>query len=139
MTTVVADCHGVNWYDSKDVIDLYEIPSLQWKFTNKFGNPVYPNFGVWMSRLDDWLMMYSKKTFASFLDNTNLDLLRRGRSAFKDMAEALRFQGVTSLAIRFEFGKRDELWSTVGSKYMSDVELGKTGMGCDIFKDIFSA
>ena len=61
MTTVVADCHGVNWYDSKDVIDLYEIPSLQWKFTNQFGNTVYPNSGVWMSRLDAWLMMYGNK------------------------------------------------------------------------------
>ena len=26
---VVDDCHGVKWYDSKDVIDLNEVPSLQ--------------------------------------------------------------------------------------------------------------
>ena len=32
--TVVADCIVVKWYDSEDVIDLYEVPSLQWKFTN---------------------------------------------------------------------------------------------------------
>ena len=55
------------------------------------------------------------------------------------MAEALRFQGVVGLETRFEFGKWDELWSTVGRKYMPYVEFGKTGMGCDRFKDIFSA
>ena len=55
------------------------------------------------------------------------------------MAKALRFQGVARLATRFEFGKRDEIWSTVGRKYIPAVEFGKTGMGRDIFKDIFSA
>ena len=59
--SVVADCHGVKWYDSEDVIDSYELPSLQWNFTNRFGDPVYPNSGVWMSRLDAWLMMYVEK------------------------------------------------------------------------------
>ena len=39
--TLVADCHGLKWYDSKDVIDLDEVPSLQWNFTNQFGDPVY--------------------------------------------------------------------------------------------------
>ena len=42
------------------------------------------------------------------------------------------------LATCFEFGKHDELWSTVGRKYMPDVEFGKTGMGRDILKEIFS-
>ena len=56
--TVVSDCNVVKWYDYKDVIDLYEFPSLQWRFTNKFDDPVYPNSVVWMSRLYDWLMMY---------------------------------------------------------------------------------
>ena len=56
--TVVSDCHRVKWYNSKDEIDLYEVPSLQWKFTNKFGDALYPNYGVCMSRLDAWLMMY---------------------------------------------------------------------------------
>ena len=60
--TVVDDCHGVKWYDSEDVIDLDEVPSLQWKFTNKFDYAVYPNSGVWMSRIDAWLMIYGKKT-----------------------------------------------------------------------------
>ena len=115
-TTVVADCHGVKWYYSKDVIDLDEVPSLQWKFNNKFGDPVYPNSGVWMNRLDAWLIMYGKKTFAYFFENTNLELLRRGRSAFKDMSEVLRLQCVVRLATRFEFGKWDEVWSTVGRK-----------------------
>ena len=58
---------------------------------------------------------------------------------FNDMDEALRFQGVVMLATRFEFGKWDELWSTVGRKYMPDVEFGKTVMGRDIFKEIFSS
>ena len=39
--TLVSDFHGVKWYDSKDVIDLYEVPSLQWKFTNHFGDPFF--------------------------------------------------------------------------------------------------
>ena len=51
-----------------------------------------------------------------------------------DMAEELRFQGVVRLATRFDFGKRDEICSTVGSKYMSVVEFGKNGMGRDRFK-----
>ena len=38
---MVDDCHGVKWYDSKHVIDLNKLPSLQWKFTNQFGDPVY--------------------------------------------------------------------------------------------------
>ena len=80
-----------------------------------------------------------KKLFASFFGNTNLELLRRGRRLFKDMDKALRFQGVARLATHFEFGKRDELWSTVGRKYMRAVEFGKTGMGRDRFKDILSA
>ena len=80
-----------------------------------------------------------KKTFASLFDNTNLELFRRGRSAFKDMDEALRFQGVVRLATSFEFGKQDELWSTVGRKYMPAVVFWKTGMGRDRFKDVFSA
>ena len=79
------------------------------------------------------------KNFASFFDNTNLDLLRRDRSPFKYTDEALRFQGVLRLVTHFEFGKWDKLWSTVGRKYMPDVEFGNTGMGHDIFKDIFSA
>ena len=84
-------------------------------------------------------MIYGFKKIASFFDKTNLKLLRRGRNPFKDMAKALRFQGVERLAIRFEFGKRDEPWSNVVRKYMPDVEFGKTGMGRDIFKEIFSA
>ena len=40
-TTLVADFHRVNCYYSKDEIDLDEVPSLQWEFTNKFGDPVY--------------------------------------------------------------------------------------------------
>ena len=55
------------------------------------------------------------------------------------MVKALRFHGVVRLANRFEFGKRDELWSTVGRKYMPAVEFGNTGMVHDIFKEIFSA
>ena len=39
--TLFADFHGVKWYYSKDVIDLDEIPSIRWKFTNKFGDPFY--------------------------------------------------------------------------------------------------
>ena len=136
---MVADCHGVKWYNYEDVIYLDEFPSLQWKSINQFGDPFYPKYGVWMSRLDAWLIMYGKKTFASLFDNTNLELIRKGRSAFKDMAKALQFQGVVRLATRFEFGKRDELWSTVGRKYMPYVEFGKTGMGCDRFKDILSS
>ena len=50
--TVVVDCHGVKWYNYEDVIYLYELPSLRWKFTNQFGDLVYPNSGVWMSRID---------------------------------------------------------------------------------------
>ena len=59
--TVVADCHGLKWYNYEDVIDIDELPSLQWNFTNKFGDPVYLNSGVWMSRFDAWLMIYDKK------------------------------------------------------------------------------
>ena len=55
------------------------------------------------------------------------------------MAKALRFQGVVRLETRFEFGKRDEIWSTVGRKYIPSVEFWKTGMGREIFKEIFSA
>ena len=90
-----------------------------------------------MSRLYAWLMMYGKKIFASFFENTNLELLRRGRIPFKDMAEALWFQSVVRLATRFEFGKRDEIWSTVDRKYIPSVEFVKNGMGRDIFKEIF--
>ena len=49
---------GVKWYHSEDVIDLYEVSPLQWKFTNQFCGAVYPNSGVWMSRIDAWLMIY---------------------------------------------------------------------------------
>ena len=87
-----------------------------------------------MFRLDAWLIMYGKNTFASFFDNTNLKLLSRGRDPFKDISESLRFQGVVRLETCFEFRKRDELWSNVGSRFMSAVEFGKTGMGCDRFK-----
>ena len=50
--TVVADCHGVKWYDYEDVKYLDELPSLQWIFTNKFGDTVYPISGVWVSIFD---------------------------------------------------------------------------------------
>ena len=135
---MVDDYHGVKWYNSEDVIDLDEVPSLQWEFTNKFGDDVYPNYGVWMSRIDSWLMIYGKK-IASFFDNTKLELLRRGRNPFKYMAKALRLQVVVRLANRFEFGKWDEIWSTVGRKYIPAVYFGRTGMGRDRFKDIFSS
>ena len=55
--TVVYDCRGVKWCDYEGLIYLDEVPSLQWKFTNQFGGPVYPNSGFCMSRLDAWLMM----------------------------------------------------------------------------------
>ena len=58
--TVVADFHGVKWYDYEDVIDLDKVTSLQWKFTNQFSDPVYPNSVVWMSMFDAWLMIYGK-------------------------------------------------------------------------------
>ena len=103
--TVVVDFHGVKWYDSEDVIDLDEVPSLQWNFTNKFGDPVYPNSSVWMSRIDAWLMMYGEKYLILSLTNTNLDLLKQGTRSFKDMAKALRFQGVVRLVNYFELGK----------------------------------
>ena len=87
---MVDDFHGVKWCDSKDLIDIDEVPSLQWKFTNKLVDPLYPNSGVWMSRIDAWLVIYGKK-IASFFDNTNCELPRRGRSASKDKDEVLRF------------------------------------------------
>ena len=68
-----------------------------------------------------------------------MELLRRGRNPFKETAKALRFQGVVRLATRFDFGKHNELWITVGRKYMPAVEFGKTGIGRDRFKDIFSS
>ena len=58
-----------------------------------------------MSRLDAWLIMYAKKV-APLFDNTNLELLRIGKSSFKDMAKALWFQGVVSLVNRVEFRKQ---------------------------------
>ena len=64
---VVAGCHIVKWYDSKNLIDLDKIPSLQWNFTNQFGDPVYPNSDVWMSRLDVWLMVHGKKNICFFI------------------------------------------------------------------------
>ena len=39
--TLVADCNGVKLYYSKYVIDLDELPSIQWNFTNNFGDPIY--------------------------------------------------------------------------------------------------
>ena len=83
--------------------------------------------------------MYGKKIFASFFDNANLELLGRGRIAFKYTEEVLRFRGVVRLATRFKFVKRDELWSTVGSKYMPAVDFWRTSMGRDRFKEILSA
>ena len=53
------------------------------------------------------------------------------------MSKVLRLQGVVRLVTHFEFGKQDELWSTVGSKYMIVVDFGKTGIVSDIFKEIF--
>ena len=38
---LVAVCHGVKWYDYKTLIDLDKVPSIQWKFTNQFGDTVY--------------------------------------------------------------------------------------------------
>ena len=55
------------------------------------------------------------------------------------MGEVLRFQGLVRLATCFEFVKRDELWSTIGKKYMPAVEFGEIGMGRDRFKEILSA
>ena len=57
---VVSDCHGVKWYDSKYLIDLDKVPSLQWKFTNEFGHTVYPNSGVWIFIIYAWIMIYDK-------------------------------------------------------------------------------
>ena len=98
---VVADGHGVNSYYSKYLIYLDEVTSLQWNFTNQFGDTVYPNSGVWMYRIYTWLMMYGKKTFSSLFDNTNLELLSQDMIPFKDMSKALRFQGVVKLATIF--------------------------------------
>ena len=83
--------------------------------------------------------MYGKRKFASLFDNTNLELIRRCRNPFKDMAEAFWFQGGVRLATRFEFRKQDEIWSNVGRKYMPAVEFGRTGMIRDIFKEILLA
>ena len=82
-------------------------------------------------------MMHGINFFDSFFDNTNLELLMRGRNPFKDVAEALRFQVVARLVTLFEFGKLDELWSTVGRKYMPAVEFGTTGMDGDRSKEDF--
>ena len=73
-----------------------------------------------MSIFDAWLSIYVLKQFASFFDSTNLELLRQGRSVFKDMAEELWFKVVVRLVTSFELGKRDELWSNVGTKYIPD-------------------
>ena len=94
-------CSCNKWYNYKNVIDLDKVPSLQRKLTNQFGDLVYPKSGVFMSSFDAWLMMYGKYIFASFFDNTNLELPRQGRISFKDMAEVLRLHGVVRLATRF--------------------------------------
>ena len=65
--------------------------------------------------------MYAK--VAPLFDNTNLELLRIGKSSFKDMAKALWFQGVVILVNHVEFSKQYELWSTLGS-HMS-LEIGR--------------
>ena len=31
----------MKWYNSKDLIALYEVTLIQWKFTNQFGDPLY--------------------------------------------------------------------------------------------------
>ena len=64
---VVADCHGLKWYNYEGVVDLDELPSLQWIFTNKFGDPVYLNSVVWMSSFDAWLIIYDKKKLLIYL------------------------------------------------------------------------
>ena len=51
--TVVDDYNGLKWYDYEDVIYLDDVPSLQRKFTNQFGDYFYPKSGVWMSSIDD--------------------------------------------------------------------------------------
>ena len=106
---VVADCHGVKWKKYKDLIDLYEFPSLQWNFTNQFGDPVYPKSSVCMSRIDAWLMMYGKKQLLLSLATPTVSFSCEAGTNFNDMAEALRFQGVMRLETCFEFWKRDEL------------------------------
>ena len=45
-TTLISYFHGLKWYDSKYVIDLDEVPSLQWKFTNQFGDTVYSDIEI---------------------------------------------------------------------------------------------
>ena len=78
-------------------------------------------------------MMYDLKTFTSFFDNTNLELIRQGKIPFTIMSKVLRFQGVLGLEIRFEFG------NSVRRNSMPAIEFRKTGMGGKIFKEIFSS
>ena len=40
-TMLISYFHGVKLYNSRYVIDLDKVPSLQWKFTNQFCDPVY--------------------------------------------------------------------------------------------------
>jgi Transposase IS4 len=48
------------------------------------------------------------------------------------------FIGLVHLSIRFEFGSRARLWSTIGSKYLPAASFGKTGMARSRFDTLWS-
>ena len=73
----------MKWYNFKDIIDLDEIPSLQWKFTNNFGDPVYSEIklaqrGLWKGyfsldnekKLDRFAFVWVDRYRSYFISNT---------------------------------------------------------------------
>ena len=82
--TLVADFHGVTWQDSSYVIDLDEVTSLQWNFTNQFVDPVYLEIqlvhrGLWKgyfaldnnNKLDNFAFVWFERDQRYFISNTS--------------------------------------------------------------------
>ena len=57
----------MKWYNYKDVINLDELPPLQWNSMNQFGDPVYLEIElVWRGLWNGYFALDTKKKLEKF-------------------------------------------------------------------------
>ena len=83
------------------------------------------------------MMSFPPAQLDTMLRLTNLALIA-GSKKVTTKGELLKYFGVMILCTRYEFTSRASLWSTTApSKYVAAAGLGRTGMTCNRFDDLW--
>jgi hypothetical protein len=138
----VTHVHGYEWH-REDVLAPIGgvIRKRSWVLTVPGGRHISAgsDYSIPRSLLEYFLAVLPVKHMAKIVELTSENLRKKSQRPTR-CSEVLKFFGVMILMTRFEFSKRDSLWSSRRpSKFIPAADLGITGMSRTRFRELRSA